>query len=453
MHDTTDTSTAPIDFEALRPQPDRIPAPRRPPVLLFDPRRCNGCGDCVTACAAHRAALSPGAGAAIRILDPEPGGRHFAIYCQHCREPLCLPACPTRAIEKGADGIVRIDRRFCTDCGLCALACPESAPLRDPVSGRIDKCDLCGGDPVCVRHCDEGALRLTRGKALGWIRFLRWPVQALAFFLLVMVFAGGVCYLKAGSLSVQCPAGFLQNLASAKTLWWAGLGSAAVLVGLTVLFGRVFCGWVCPFGFVLDLVSKLVPRFRMPAFLQRRALKYGVLAGAVGAGAGLGFQPFCTVCPIGSLCRSYGPGGVFQGAQLAIVPALAALEGGERRGWCRYLCPVGAVLALAARLSLIRIVIGAPRCKKFSCMRCADVCPAGIIDRSSLQAGISPEIPMAECLMCLRCIDGCPYGAAKIRFRWQKAAPRTAAPLPVRSLSEASGKIDGAPEGQKSLDA
>ena len=47
----------------------------------------------------------------------------------------------------------------------------------------------------------------------------------------------------------------------------------------------------------------------------------------------------------------------------------------------------------------------------------------GIIDADQLREGISPVIPMTECIGCLRCVDRCPYGAAKIRFRWQKGVP------------------------------
>jgi Fe-S-cluster-containing dehydrogenase component len=423
MLDRRNRSETTMTIADLQPVSRKTKPPRRPPVILFDPARCTGCGECETACANRHPLDATPAAAAIRVLTSEKDGRNFVVYCQHCQDPLCLEVCPTHAIQKGEDGIVRIDRRLCTDCGLCALACPEAAPLKDPVTGRIEKCDLCNGDPVCVKQCPEKALKLTRGKALGWIKLLRWPVQALAFFLLVMVFVGTFCYFRAGSVSLQCPAGFLQNLAASRTLWMIGLGSAAVLMVLTLLLGRVFCGWICPFGFFLDLVGKVTPKFGLPRFFKSRMIKYGVLAGAVGTSAGLGFQPFCTICPIGSLCRSYGPNGVLNGAQMAFFPLVAAFEVGERRSWCRYLCPVGAVLALSARIGLIKIVIGARQCKKFSCMRCADICPTGIIDREALMQGVSPKIPMAECIMCLRCVDQCPYGGAKIRFQWQKTAP------------------------------
>jgi len=419
-----------IGLEDLRP---RIPEkkrfsdffmPRRNHYILFDPGKCTGCGTCEMICSTRNVAKVAPASASVRVVSDENRGRNLAVLCQHCRNPLCLEACPTRAIEKGEDGIVRINDLFCVDCGLCTLACPEAAPIKDPASGEIHKCDLCEGDPLCVRYCPEGALTWTRGKKLRWIKAARWTVQTLSFLFLVFIVIGTFCYFKAGTVELSCPTGTLQNIASSGILILAGASTALALLVLTGLFGRVFCGWICPFGFVLDAVDKVTPkRFGLPGFLKSRMAKYGVLAGAVGGSAAVGFQAFCTVCPIGTLCRSYGVQSFLKSAELAIVPALAATELAERRSWCRYLCPVGATLGIAALLRLPKIVIGAKKCKKFSCIQCAEVCPMGIIDGDQLREGISPRIPMTECILCLRCVDRCPYDAAKIRFRWQKATP------------------------------
>ena len=412
-----------LSIDDLRPLPKKRRLPRRPPVIVFNPKKCTGCGTCEMVCSSRNVSMVAPASSSVKVLRSNEKGTNFAILCLHCREPLCMEACPTRAIEKGDDGIVRINDLFCVECGICTMACPESAPLVEPTTGKIRKCDLCEGDPLCVKHCPEGALRFYRGKSVHWIKYLRWPVQFLVFLFLVVILVGTFCYFKAGAVSLPCPTGTLQNIAATKTVVLTGLASAMVLIGLTFVFGRFFCGWACPFGFFLDLVGKITPKFGLPAFLKSRMIKYGVLAGAVGGSATLGFQAFCTICPIGSICRSYGPLGVVRGAELAIFPAIATLEIGERRSWCRYLCPVGAVLALVAKFGLIKIVIGAQQCKKFSCMQCAEVCPMGIIDGDALREGISPQVPMSECILCLRCVDQCPYSAAKIRFRWQKAAP------------------------------
>lgn len=419
-----------LELEDLRPAlkprerfSERFMPPRNG-MLVFDPSRCTGCGTCEMVCGTRNVSRVAPASASVRVLRNGAEGRNFAVHCQHCRKPLCLEACPTRAISRGEDGIVRIDRVFCTGCGLCTMACPEAAPLRDPATQTIRKCDLCDGDPLCARHCPEGALTYTRGKAFRWIKGLRWTVQTLSFLLLVVILVGTFCFFRAGVVSLSCPTGTLQNIASTKTVILSTVLSALALVVLTLLAGRLFCGWICPFGFVLDLVGKVVPaKVNPPRWLANRLNKYGVLAGAVGGSFALGYQAFCTVCPIGTLCRSYGVQGFFRGAELAVVPALAALEVTERRSWCRYLCPVGALLALVASAGLIKIVIGAKKCKKFSCIQCAEVCPMGIIDGDLLREGVSPKVPMKECISCFRCVDRCPYGAAKIRFRWQKGIP------------------------------
>ena len=196
-----------------------------------------------------------------------------------------------------------------------------------------------------------------------------------------------------------------------------------------------------PFGFVLDIVDRVIPHklFRLPAFLRNRYNKYGVGAGALAAASLTGTQAFCVICPIGGVCRSYGLNSVMAGAEAAIIPATAALNFGESRSWCRYFCPVGATLGLAAKFGLVRIEIGATRCKKFSCMRCATVCPMGIIPEEQLVQGISPQITMAECITCLRCVGACPHGAASIRFIWQKPRTRHGS-LPCVCTKDATGE-------------
>lgn len=394
------------------------------PLIVFDPAKCTGCGTCEMVCSIRNKGLFAPSAASIRIIRDELNGKNFAIYCQQCREPFCINVCPVQAIEKGNDGIVRIDRNRCIDCALCAMACPEAAPLIDSIDGQVHKCNLCEGEPLCVAHCQEHALVFSGGKRFGWIRLLRWPLQLASFLLLIVILIGSFCSFEAGTLQLSCPLGTIQNIASARTLILIPAMAAVPLILLTVLGGRFFCGWLCPFGFFLDLVDKvMVKRFRLPRFLQSRNAKYGLLAASVGGSFALKYQAFCTICPIGTLCRSYGVQGLVGGYELALLPAVASLEIGNRRSWCRYYCPVGALLALVAKIGLIKIVIGAAKCKKFSCMRCADICPMGIVNRNQLIEGISPQLPMEECIFCLRCLDQCPYNAVKIRFFKQKAAP------------------------------
>ena len=419
-----------LNIQELKSSPEYHPSlfhrmtGKRSPAIVFDPDKCTGCSTCEMVCSSRNDFPVSPAAASIRIVRDMQVGKNFAIFCQHCKEPTCMNVCPVHAIAKDKDGIVKIDDKLCVHCGLCAMVCPEAAPLISPRDRTVQKCDLCEGDPLCVKHCPEQALVFTKGKKIGWIRFLRWPVQIASLLLLVIILMGSFCALEIGGFQIACPLGVLQNIASSKTLIAVSVVSGLFLIILTATAGRVFCGWICPFGLILDLVGRVLPqKVRMPSFFRVPVAKYGVLAATIGGSYALNFQAFCAVCPIGTLCRSYGVQGFFKGYELAILPALSALEIGEKRSWCRYFCPVGALLALAAKAGLLKIVIGARKCKKFSCQQCAQRCPMGIIDGNQLQEGISPKLPMNECILCLRCLDQCPYGAVKIRFRWQKTAP------------------------------
>jgi anaerobic dimethyl sulfoxide reductase subunit B len=95
---------------------------------------------------------------------------YLAAPCWHCEEPLCVPACPAKAIiKRDKDGIVVVDRKVCLGneaCDeKCRKACPYDAPQFGPDPGaKMGKCDLCldrlqiGKRPVCVEACPVRAL-------------------------------------------------------------------------------------------------------------------------------------------------------------------------------------------------------------------------------------------------------------------------------------------------------
>ena len=434
--------------------------------LLFHPERCSGCGLCQSVCGGKsKGTASPGEGCMQITPNPLRGGS-FAIFCQHCLTPRCLAACPQGAISRRKDGIVRINKALCINCGLCQASCTEAAPIRTP-DGTILKCDLCDGAPQCVAACPQKALEYTAGKKIQWIGWLRWPVQMLSFLLLVVVLVGTFCSFTIAAFDISCPTGVLQNIFSAKTLLLTSLAAGMALIVLAIVAGRAFCGWVCPFGFVLDIVGKTIslvvpPKYpdktrksfwsrvgehspkpvRSLSFLANRNNKYGVLAGSLVASGAAGNQAFCTICPIGIVCRSYGIQSTLAGAELAVIPMIAAMETGAKRSWCRYFCPVGATFALFVKISPVYIEIGSDRCKKFSCKRCVEVCPMGIVPEATLQAGEKTTVSKQECIMCLRCVDICPHKAAKLRFGRQKTF--TPAEVPACTAS-ATPRTTGGP--------
>jgi ferredoxin len=170
-----------------------------------------------------------------------------------------------------------------------------------------------------------------------------------------------------------------------------------LMVGFTVittlLWGRVFCGFLCPFGALQDLITRLVPRRLQRALPQRihdRAiyLKYGILVLIIGLAAAPAhygvyqyFEPFGTVFYLSTSPLLWSIAGGFLVAS-AVVP----------RFYCRYACPLGAALGVASLVSIFRIR-RVEQC--VPCKVCQTACPTGAIRGS--------EIDFKECVRCNVC--------------------------------------------------
>ena len=128
--------------------------------LVVIPTKCNGCGDCEVACAMKHTGLSDPARSRIRIMT---SGAHNNFFmpssCQQCEDPPCMAACPDEAIYRDEElNRVAIDYSRCVGCQMCVSACPFGAMSFNEDTGHPFKCDLCGGDPECVRACDVKAI-------------------------------------------------------------------------------------------------------------------------------------------------------------------------------------------------------------------------------------------------------------------------------------------------------
>lgn len=128
-------------------------------LLRVSVQRCIACGKCELACAfAHG---SEGAPARSRIVvyrrGPEIG---TPTVCLQCEDAACQAACPAGALVRNpATGAIELHRDRCIRCKACVAACPFGCIGWDETYERVQKCDLCGGDPKCVRFCPTGALR------------------------------------------------------------------------------------------------------------------------------------------------------------------------------------------------------------------------------------------------------------------------------------------------------
>jgi carbon-monoxide dehydrogenase iron sulfur subunit len=139
-------------------------------VITFDPFNCSGCMACMTACSTHhtgatslsksRIQIIRHEGHAVTKMEEEAELIFDMISCQHCEPPFCMFFCPTLAIVKDREtGAVTIDQEKCVGCRSCLVVCPFGAISYDKNRRQIVKCELCDGDPVCVKFCQTGALQ------------------------------------------------------------------------------------------------------------------------------------------------------------------------------------------------------------------------------------------------------------------------------------------------------
>ncbi len=104
--------------------------------------------------------------ARIKVTKIEPDGLDAPGVCRLCRRPACVAACPTDALYcDEVLGVVRLRAAECIGCAACVDGCPFGMVALYPITGRPLICDLCDGDPACVKRCATGAIRFVNGDA------------------------------------------------------------------------------------------------------------------------------------------------------------------------------------------------------------------------------------------------------------------------------------------------
>lgn len=238
----------------------------------------------------------------------------------------------------------------------------------------------------------------------------------------------------------------------------AALGAAgfAFVLILTVLFGRVYCSFVCPLGILQDLVGAVAGRNRKrPRFRSTRPhdrMRYGLLALTVLvllAGSGLLLNlldPFSAFGRIFSdllrplaivannlaamVLEPLGVHAIYQVRWAVAAPVSAAvalatltlvswLAMKHGRLYCNTVCPVGALLGLVSKIALFQIRIAPTACD--GCKRCERACKAGCIDTAT------KAVDMSRCVGCFNCLAVCPGEAMRFDSRSKRHA---AAELP-----------------------
>lgn len=228
------------------------------------------------------------------------------------------------------------------------------------------------------------------------------------------------CYSCPGALG-SCPIGALQAVVGGvrHSFSFYVLGT---LMLFGVLLGRLSCGFLCPFGWVQDLLGRLsAKKLKLPPKADRllRLVKYGVLAGIILAlplaalsGGGTADPFFCKyICPAGTLQgglphmllngRLRELAGLLFGWKLLLLVAILSAAVFIPRCFCRYLCPLGAFYALFNRFSLYQMHLDRSKC--LDCRKCERVCPMAVQVTANINSG--------ECIRCGKCQAACPAQA------------------------------------------
>ncbi|MFC1990902.1 4Fe-4S dicluster domain-containing protein [Chloroflexota bacterium] len=138
-------------------------------VITADPSACTACRSCEAACATYHEGTPNGLYSRIRVLafmrTPEP----YLFYphvCMQCETPYCAMVCAPGALQKNKEtGVIEYSREKCIGCKLCVVACPYGAmTMHDGVPA---KCDLCDGDPQCVKACTFDAIKFGEPEKLA----------------------------------------------------------------------------------------------------------------------------------------------------------------------------------------------------------------------------------------------------------------------------------------------
>lgn len=225
------------------------------------------------------------------------------------------------------------------------------------------------------------------------------------------VFIGAVL-LPVGIFHMICPMGgivtlsrfFSQGLFIPKTSMSNFIILGAVLL-VTILLGPVFCGWICPLGSIQDWMRKLskllkIKRIEVPKKINFALsfLRFGVLALIVFSTAKSLSLMFIKLDPYYALMH-FWTGEVFPLSILILIVTLI-LSLFIDRPWCRWFCPLGAVLSVIGKISIFKIKKPSTNC--ISCGSCHRACPVGLHPEEK------ETVTDIRCIRCGLCSPSCP---------------------------------------------
>lgn len=303
-------------------------------------------------------------------------------------------------------------------------------------------------------------------------RQLTQIIAAALFFLLAALTYRGAELLLPANLFFRLDPLVAFSAAVAGRALLTTFGLALVMLALGFVFGRAWCGWLCPLGALLDWIAPRAPR-KIELRPQWRRVKYALLV-VILVAALFGNLTLLIFDPLTLLNRAFAAAfmpalNVSITASETVLyplaplqPAIDALENNLRgtilpaqqtyyelgalfaivlagvvalnwiapRFWCRYVCPLGAVYALLARVAWVK-PHAVSDCNH--CAVCMRVCPTSAI--AVKKEGL--HVDAAECVMCMDCVAACPQSIVQFQ-RGASAAPE---PAPALTRREALGSL------------
>jgi len=255
----------------------------------------------------------------------------------------------------------------------------------------------------------------------------RWRMLSLtAAFLVIfcnpfLIYYAGIDWIQGwyqslgiGKLWFVSPLEGLESLLVTKTLYLPALIGMTIPLVLALLLGRVFCSWICPISFLAELINRLRRLVSRRKYLKDRLvlakqLLWYALIGELLVTMILGAPLFVFISPPGLVGREIMMAVFFHTLALegVIVVVVLLLELLTRRFYCRYFCPLGALLALVGTRRKLRVIRDAESCIQGGL--CDKACPMGIKPAAD-------EAVSAYCWNCGSCLDACKPGS--LDFHW-----------------------------------
>ena len=231
------------------------------------------------------------------------------------------------------------------------------------------------------------------------------------------------CY-SCPAASGACPIGSFQSVVgSSKFSFSYYITGFLILLG--VLLGRFICGFLCPFGWLQELLHKIPTKKLSTKKLKPLTyLKYVILAvmvvllpAIIVSDVGIGDPFFCKyLCPQGVLEGAIPLSAVNAGIRaalgslftwkLTVLLTVVVLSVLFFRPFCKWICPLGAFYALLNKVSLFQMKVDKNKC--VSCGKCARVC--------KMDVDVTKTPNHTECIRCGMCISTCPTDAVQFRY-------------------------------------